>query len=501
MRVAVAELKQETNTFAPMPTTLEQFQDFHLLRGSEVSGALRGTNTEVGGFLEELHSAGHEAVPALAAFAISGGPVEQSAFSSLLRELVERLEAARPFQGILLALHGAMVAQEDEDADGAILEAVRHRFGPDIPLVVTMDLHACVTRRCVRHADAIVGFRTSPHMDQGETGRRAARILCRWLAGEIRPAMGWAKIPMVTPASNHVHSRPGPFRRLMDAGRAMEDIRALAASVFTVQPWLDVEEMGFATVVVADGDPGEAARLAARLAARCWEERHALLETDLVPPAQAIARALSAPDGPVVLSDLADGTGAGSPGDATAVLEALLKASPARPCLIPLCDPEAAVLAARIGPGGPFHAPVGGRRDRVFNRPVRLAGTVVQAHPASFQFQGGGYTGARMDMGLSAVVRAGEVRVLITSKPVFTVDPGLYRAMDLEPADAQVVVVKSHIQFRAGYQGIAHDAILLDSPGVSSDHLASLPFRRVPRPLFPLDPHMEWRPEECNAEG
>jgi microcystin degradation protein MlrC len=151
-----------------------------------------------------------------------------------------RLDAARPFDAVLLSLHGAMVVEGEDDADGATLEAIRRLLGPDVPLVVSMDLHANLTRRCIENADAIVGFRTSPHIDQGETGRRAARLLCDWLEGKTRPVMEFVKVPMVTPASTHIHFLDGPFKRLMDAGQALEaNGEALAASVLRSSPgWI-----------------------------------------------------------------------------------------------------------------------------------------------------------------------------------------------------------------------------------------------------------------------
>jgi microcystin degradation protein MlrC len=252
--------------------------------------------------------------------------------------------------------------------------------------------------------------------------------------------------------------------------------------------------MGFATVVVTDSDLASAQRFADDLARQCWAERHAFLELQLVPPEEAIRRALANPDGPVVLSDLADGTGAGSPGDSTAMIAALLRADPPKPAFVCVCDPEVAEAAAQTGVGGAIAAWVGGKRDRIFNQPVHFAGTVTFSGMASFRFGGQGYTGVTMEMGLCAVLRCGQVHLLVTSKPVFTVDPALYRAVGLEPAEAQIVVVKSHIQFRAGYAGLAKEILLLDTPGMSSDHLTQLPFRRVPRPLFPLDTEFSWKP-------
>ena len=494
MRISIGGFKQETNTFANVPTTIESFRDFHLWYGADVVQNMRSTNTEVAGFIDVCEEAKFEMLPTLSGFAISGAPLTRECYAGLLDDLIERISHTRPFDGVLLSLHGAMVAEGEDDADGATLEAVRRIIGPNVPLIATMDLHGNVTRRCIENSDAIVGFRTSPHIDQRETGRRAATLLARWLAGDVRPTMDWCKIPMVTPASTHVHNLPGPFQRLMDAGRAIEASDALAATAFTVQPWLDIPEFGFATVVVTDNDPVYARRLARDMARQAWDERLAFMDIDLVQPDLAIRRALARPDGPVVLSDLADGTGAGSPGDATSVIESLLAANPPKTALVNVCDPEVAAAAARIGVGGEIDAPVGGKRDHVYNRPVRFAGTVELARTASFEFGAGGYTGVSMDMGLSAVLRCGHVHLLVTSKPVMTIDPALYRAVGLEPLAAQIVVVKSHIHFRAGYKDIAREIILLDSPGMSSDHLTQLDFRRIPRPMFPFDRELEWEP-------
>ncbi len=494
MRVVVAELKQETNTFVPYLTTLHEFKAWHLWEGQEILDNASDKNWEVTGFLDVLTEAGIEPVPAIATMAMSGGKVAQPVFDDLVTRLLHSIDAGRPFDGVLLALHGAMVTEAHDDGDGAIIDAVRARIGPETPLAVSMDLHGNLTQRCVEGADAIVGFRTSPHIDHRETGQRAARILVEQLRGTVRPVMRYVKMPMVTPASTHRHEAPGPFQRLMNASRQAEGDGVLAATVFAVQPWLDIEDMGFATVVVTDGDAHRAEMTAISLAKQAWEERHEFFEIDLVQPDEAIARALAQPMGPVILSDLADGNGAGSPGDATEVIAALLRAGPPRMALANIRDADAATAAAAIGVGGEVDLEVGGKLDHVFNSPVRITGTVEFAGPASFTFGGGGYTGMSMDMGLCAVVRHEELHLLIMSNSCFSIDPEIYRAVGLEPADAQIVVVKSAIQFRSGFVGIEHGIMLLDSPGMSSDHLDRYDFQRIPRPMFPFDPDTTFDP-------
>lgn len=491
MKVVVAEFKQESNTRA-LPTTVRHFEEFHLLREAEVLAELGDANAEIGGFAEVLAAAGIDGIPTLAAFAVSGGPLTSETFATLQGELLDRVAAAGAVDGVLLALHGGMVADDEPDADGATIAAVRALVGDQVPIGVTMDLHANLTRRCCEAADLIVGFRSCPHVDQRETGRRAARLLVGRLQGRIDPVMAWRKVPMVVPASTHVDFEPGPFQRLIAHTVALEERGALDSTLFAVQPWMDVPELGFSTVAITDGDRPLAQRLAGELATAAWDERHALLDLELVPPHDAIARALAAVSGPVVLSDVADGTGAGSPGDSPAVVAALLDAAPDRPAYASVCDPDVVGEAERVGVGGHLDVSLGAKRDHVYNRPVRFQGEVVRLGPSSFVFTGTGYHGIRMDMGRCAVLRHGNVWVLVTSLPAFTVDPAFYGSVGLDPRDAQIVVVKSHAQFRDGYRDLATDTIYLDTPGMSPDTIAALDFTSIPRPTFPWDPAMEY---------
>ncbi|TXG85792.1 MAG: M81 family peptidase, partial [Thermomicrobiales bacterium] len=490
-----------TNTFVPWLTTMADFETWHYWHGQAVIDGLGNTNSEIDGFLRVLTEAGIEPVPILATFAMSGGKVEDATYDRLLSELLDGIASAGPLDGVLIALHGAMVTESDDSPDANTLRAIRELVGPDLPVVATYDLHANLTARMAEYANALVGFKTSPHIDQRDTGERGARVMTAILQQGAKPVMAFVKIPMIVPASMHIHHLPGPFKRLQDATRELEkEPGVLSANVAAVQPWLDIDEMGFATVVVTNDDPKRAKTLAFDLAKACWHERDAFMEIQLVPIAEAIEQALAEPSGPVVLSDCADGTGAGSPGDATAVIAALLDADPEKPALVFVRDAESAEAAIAAGTGAAVTLMVGGKLDNIFNQPVELTGTVEFAGPASFRFGGEGYTGVEQDMGPSAVVRAGNVHVLICSNSVMTVDPELYRAAGLEPKDAQIVVVKSAIQFRAGYP-FARRSIMLDSPGMSSDHIAALPWARVPRPIFPLDPEMSFACEPVVFRG
>ncbi|MEZ4497607.1 MAG: M81 family metallopeptidase [Thermomicrobiales bacterium] len=227
----VAELKQETNTFVPHLTRMAQFENWHLWEGDEILAEADGLNWEVTGFLDVLTEAGIDPVPAIATMSISGGRVEQATFDALLERLLAHIDATGEIDGVLLALHGAMATEQYDDADGVIAAAVRAKIGPDVPLVISLDLHANITQLLVDSVDAIAAFKTAPHIDHRDTGQRAARMLVRRLKSDAKLTMAMVKIPLVTPASTHLHHLPGPFKRLMDASIALESDPVLAATL------------------------------------------------------------------------------------------------------------------------------------------------------------------------------------------------------------------------------------------------------------------------------
>lgn len=485
MRVAIGEIKQESNSFSPLLTTLDSFADGYLLYGEEIAARLANTNSEVAGFLSQDAL---EAVPTVAAWSLSGGPLTRDTFTFLLDELLHRVRKAGALDGILLALHGAMLAEGIDDADGAILSALRAQVGPDLPIVVTLDLHANLTQQMVDASNLLVPYRTYPHIDQFDTGARAARLLQEILHDGLRPITALEKVPMLVYSENQ-QTTHGPMAHLM--GRA-DELAArpgmVAVSVLPVQPWLDVPDFGLSVLATADGDQTLARQTARALAAEAWRLRTAF-DIDLVPVDEAIRLAVASPEGPVVLADSADSTGSGSPGDSTAILAALLAAPLAKPALLTVVDPETVASAHAAGLGARITVPIGGKLDHIFNRPVEVTATVQRLIiDGAFRMSGPAFTGLDIAMGHAAVLEAGQVKILVTERRVWTNDPSLYRAVGLEPQAAQIVVVKSPNLFRASYEPIASRIILVDGPGTSTSNYRRLPFTRIPRPMYPLDP-------------
>jgi microcystin degradation protein MlrC len=484
MRVAIGEIKQESNSFSPLPTTLDSFADGYLLYGEEIGTRLRNTNSEVGGFLS---LDGAETIPTVAAWSLSGGPLGRDTFAFLTEALLRRVQQAGRLDGILLALHGAMLVEGIDDADGAILAALRAQVGPDLPLVVTLDLHANLTQLMVDACNLLVPYRTYPHVDQFDTGARAARLLQKIVHDGLRPVTALEKVPMLVYSENQ-QTTHGPMAHLMGQADALATRAGMVAvSILPVQPWLDVPDLGLSVLATADDDEALARHAARTLAVEAWRLRQAF-DIDLVPVDEAIRLAVESPAGPVVLADSADSTGSGSPGDSTAILAALLRAPLSKTALLTMVDPETVATAQAAGLAAQITVPIGGKIDHIFNRPVEVTATVRRLlTDGKFRMSGPAFTGLEINMGGAAVLEAGQVRILVTERRVWTNDPALYRAAGLEPEEAQIVVVKSPNLFRASYEAMASRIILVDGPGTSTSNYRRLPFSRIPRPMFPLD--------------
>ncbi|MEV0568735.1 M81 family metallopeptidase [Dactylosporangium sp. NPDC050588] len=481
-RIAVASIVQETNTFSPQPSTLDDYTAHGLWLGADAAELAAGTNTELAGAVEALTAAGATAVPLLRAWAMSGGVLRAGAFERL-RDLLTGGLAAQPVDGVLLCLHGALVAESDVAADAAFTEAARAVVGPDVPIVVTHDLHANVTGRIVAAAAALIGYHTYPHVDQGDTGRRGAELVLRALREPVGTVL--AKRPMLVPAESQALADP-PMRRLRtlaDAGGT----GILDVSLFPVQPWLDVPDLGFGVTVTHAGSERAAALAhAEHLATAAWGHR-AAFAVDAVPLPAAIERVRAA-RGTVLLVQSADSPTAGATADSAAVIGALLTHGRGIRAYATVVDAPAVAQCFAAGQDGTVDTPVGATLDDRWDGPVPLRGTVSRLGAEPVVLTGDSMTGLTISMGRWATVNTGTgLTVLLTERPAPTFDPAGYRHAGLDPAAAQAVVVRSATMYRAGFRGLFVEAILLDLPGASTPRLDYLTFERAPRPLYPID--------------
>ncbi len=494
MRIAVGQLSQESNTLSPLATTRADFEAFGVCRGPDLLARMADVN-ELGGFIQSVRAwpGQHELLGLVRLWAWPAGPATHDTFLWLRDELVGAVRGALPVDGILLSLHGALVADGAPDVEGEVLAAVREVIGPRVPLVATLDLHAHATRRMVEKADALVLYHTAPHVDVFETGARAAGVLRRILFAGARPVTAFAKVPMVVPAERANTQDPASVSFALKQ-RLVElegEPGILSAGLATVQPWLDVPELGTAVVVVADGEGERARQGCTDLAREVWARRRDYLP-ELISVEEGVRRAWAHPGGLVVLSDSADATTSGAPGDSTHVLRELLKYDWPRPALVTLVAPEVVAEAARREPGAPWAVSLGGRRDPLHSRPIDATVEVVRRFDARFVLTGHLGKNLAIDMGPSAVLRSGNVHVVVTSRSGPHFAPELFRAAGLDPFAAKVLVAKSPCGFRAAYAGRADEIVVVRAPGCAPANFWELPYQRIPRPLWPWDEGMGW---------
>ena len=374
LRIGVASILQETNTFSAHPSTLDDFRSQGIHTGADVL-ALAGTNTEAGGAIAALRDAGVEPIALVKAWAMSGGTLEAAALDELGELLRDQIRRALPLDGLVLSLHGALVAEGADSGDLTLLRYARSALGTAIPIGVCLDLHANPVDALLNEAAFVIGYRTYPHVDQARTGARAASLLLEVLHGRPLSTIA-ARRPMLVPPEGQ--GEDGPFGRLRCRADALRSETAGIAdiSLFPVQPWLDVPGIGFAVTVSATPADPAALRVAEELAEWAWGERRQF-EIELFSPAEAIRRAREARRRPFLLSESADSPTAGSTGDSPAMVRELLLHGPDLRSYVTLVDRQAVTRATHVGVGQEVALSVGSSIDRRFHGPVEIAGVVV----------------------------------------------------------------------------------------------------------------------------
>jgi len=490
-RVVVGAVIQESNTFSPAVSGMDDFRKHRLLFGENILQDT--TESELNGFIAAAKRSGIEVLPTVSANAVSSGVFRREALEELKELLLRSLRVHSEYDGVYFALHGAMVAEGCDDVEGELIDCIRSVIG-DVPFVISLDLHANVTKRMAAGVDGIVGFRTYPHTDFAATGDRAACLLFRMLETGIKPRVFLRKIPMIVPAENS-QSAHGPFAELWaEAEHGEQRGDSLMTSFFPVQPWLDIDEMGCAVVTVGE-DAVRAEREAERLADLFWNKRR---EFDVrlysVSEVLAILKEQQDRSGPFVISDSSDSPGAGSTGDSNVVLEELLKhgADQRYECLLTVVDAPAVKRSIEAGVGQAVSLDVGYTLCPD-GAPLRVEGSVRYIGDGKFTLQGGYAKGTVANMGRCVVIGIGKLSLLITERPTFSGDPSMYRSVGLEPASADLVLVKSANQFRADYESIADRIFILDTPGRSPANIKKLHYYKLQRPCYPFDDDFDWR--------
>ncbi|MBR8653839.1 M81 family metallopeptidase [Achromobacter sp. Marseille-Q0513] len=491
MKVLIARMNHETNTFSPVPTPLSAFGNDGPTYDAAAYEENKGKRTAMSAFIELAEARGADLVTPVSATAYPSGRVDGVAY----RELCDRIVAAAPgCDALLLDLHGAMAVETTDDGEGDLLERLR-QAAPGVPVAVALDLHGNVTQKMVDNADVIISFKTYPHVDMYETGEHAGRILFDWLAGGPRPALAWRRLPLMTHTLRSATAE-GAMREAVQAARQAEQGAVLGVSVLAGFALADIPAPCLSVVAVGAGEAGRAAaeRAVAALADAIWANRDGFYYRS-EPLADSLARAARLAEGadkPVLLLDHGDNCMSGGTCDTMDVLMAALDAGLTGIQAGLYCDPEAVAAMARAGVGATVELPVGNKRpiDAIGRAaaPVTLRGVVRALTNGEYVITGPTYTGQTACMGPSAVLDLGAAQLVLTSRTHEPWDLGVFESLGLDPRAARFVLVKSRMYCRPVFVPISGALVECDSPGVTSSDYGLFAYQRRQRPLYPLEP-------------
>lgn len=484
-KIAFIELHQETNSFSTVPTTLREFENFSLTYGEDVWAFADKYKAQAYGFREAVNKWGQdkfEMVPVYAAWAWSGGPIEREVYDKFKHEALDAVRGMEGLEGIYLSLHGAMGVSEMRDPESDLLAALREVVGDEMPIAVSFDLHANVTKENIRLATTLVGYHTNPHRDFRRTGRHAGEILVRTLLGEVKPTMAWRKLPMIKGGGWGIDFLQ-PMRGIIRTLKRLErQKKVLAAASFWVHLWIDDEELGWSAVITTDNDQELAEQLVDDLADRMWDIRHRKHPTPKSVD-QAIAIALRSgfrrKFGTVIFCDVSDVVGAGAPGANTNILQAVLEQAPHLKSFIPVRDPEAALQAWETPKGERVKLNVGGPIDPEFNPTVEFEGEVI------FREDGA--------MGKTSIIRHEGLHLVLTELAFAGYFARDFKNLGINMWKSDILVVKNLFPFRFRLAKYNRRTVNVISKGITNIDVHQLPYKKIVRPLFPLDDIEEWR--------
>ncbi len=495
MRIAIGGLEHETNTYATDGMGTTGLADFQQLRGDELLTS-RGTRTFLGGFLDAADEAGHEIVPTFWAWAGPSGIIEASAYAAMKDELLARIADAFPVDAIALSMHGAGVVEGIEDLEGDLAASIRALTGPDIPLVVPLDLHGNITTAMGESIDLMLGVHEYPHTDMFERGVEAITSLPVLVDRRWRPTTHVHQVPLLLPTST---TDEGPAATIRDLCLQAEDrAGVIDATFFHGFPYTDIGATGASIVVTTDNDRRLARAVATDIAAVLWDSRASFL-TESRSPEIAIELArktLASSGGPVVINDTADNPGGGTPGDGTHVLRAMIEADIESSCFGFVFDPVTAAAANAAGVGATIDVLLGGRHGDLHGEPVEAEAYVKTLSDGRFVHTSPMLAGVKARLGPSARLVMGNVDVIVTSKRNQTFDAEVFALHGIDVTTRSIVGLKGSQHFRAGFRDLASAIITADSPGLTTRDVTVFDHPNARGALWPIDPHLEWDPHQ-----
>jgi len=494
MKILVARLNHETNTFSPIATPLKSFGDNGPLYGNEAYQASKNTRTGIAAFIDVLEQAGHEIVVACSATANPSGTVSAEAYTHLCNTIVS---AAKGCDAVALDLHGAMVAENSEDGEGDLLERVRAAL-PHAPIAVALDLHGKMTDKIINNSDIVISFKTYPHVDMYETGAHAGRLLVDMINQRIKPTLAWRRLPLIL---NSLCSRTdiGPMHEAVELARAAESQGMLGVSVLAGFSLADIAAPCISVVVVSDNDPAAADAVAQRIAEFIWSKRSEFIyknEPLEISVARAKEIAAQPGRGPVLLLDHGDNCMSGGTCDDMNVLHESLKQGLEDIVVGPICDPEAVEQLIQAGLHATVTLPVGDKvpltQLGVTNPPRPLTGVVSAISDGQYVVSGPTYTGQRIHMGRTVCLDLPQAKVMITETPQEHWDLGIFSHIGIDAPSHRFILLKSRMYCRPVFVPIAKALVECDGGGVTGADYTRFPYKKLTRPVYPFDADAQW---------
>jgi microcystin degradation protein MlrC len=482
-RIAVGGFLHETNTFAPTKATYDDFMHgsgkTSIANAASVFTTIRNINSGQSGFIESAEANGWDLIPSIACFASPSAHVTEDAFERIVRVMVDRIAAAGPLDGVYLDLHGAMVTEHLDDGEGEILARVRKVIGPNVPLVASLDLHANVTPGMIEHADALIAYRKYPHTDMADTGRASARHLALLLNSRQRLAKAFRQLPFLIPISWQC-TNDEPTKSIYEKLATYQSDTVPTLSFAPGFPAADFIHCG--PSVFAYGKTQADADAAANAIAALVTGHENDFDGKIYSPDEGVRAAMELAKGatkPIVIADTQDNPGAGGDSDTTGMLRALVRNTARRAAIGMIYDPESALAAHAAGEGSTVTLSLGGKSGIPGDAPYRESFLVEKLSDGRFVAPGPFYGGRKLEMGPSAALRIGDVRVVVCSHKAQLADQEMYRFVGIEPTEQAILVNKSSVHFRADFEPIAEKLLICAAPGAMPADPATLPWTRL----------------------
>ena len=482
-KIGVISLMQESNSFSPRKTSIDNFD---IATTNELALRKPSANLEFEGSLNEISALNGTAVAVFNAFALPSGPIDAKSLKMLINLLERNLKTEQAIDAYVCCLHGAMIDESGNSADLQILRFLRKFVGDSIPIALSLDLHANISEDFLESATVISGYKTNPHIDLSETGRRVVRLLAKTIAGEIKSTMSLAKCPTIFPDQT-LNTSEGTFAEILARYLKKVDDSIIDVSVFPCQPWLDSKGIGFGALCISDNEPTAGLELSSAIVSAVWKHREDFMISNLASPSQAIKIAESSTIRPFIIAESSDAPTAGASGDSPIMIEAFVGSNSELKTLVPITDKPAVAKCFALKLGDEVTLKLGCTIDQRWSNPLSIKVRLNYLGHGDYELTGAGYSGLKASMGRFAVVSFRSMKILISELPCWSADPATWRHAHLDAFDAELLIVRSCSDFKANFPDSGNSALYLDVLGAASNRFSELPYKNCARGTWPID--------------